>query len=57
MIKRNIPEKYQKMYARRTKSRKAAVRSFCLECVGYSETEVELCTDKTCPLYPWRLRG
>ena len=57
MIERDIPEKYQPMYNRRKKSRKAAVRSFCLECVGYSENEVKLCTDHACPLFRWRLRG
>jgi len=54
---RDIPKKYQPMYNRRTKSRKAAIRSFCLECVGYSENEVNLCTDNGCPLYKWRVHG
>jgi len=55
--KRNIPKKYQSMYKRRKKSRKAAIRSFCLECVGYSENEVKLCTDEACPLFKWRVHG
>jgi len=54
---RNIPAKYQIMYDRRKKSRKAAIRSFCLQCVGYSENEVKLCTDHLCPLFKWRLKG
>ena len=56
-MERNIPEKYQLMYNRRKKSRKAAIRSFCLECVGYSENEVSLCPDVGCPLYLFRLSG
>ena len=56
-MNRQIPKKYQQMYERRKKSRKAAVRSFCLECVGYQEKEVERCTDTGCPLFFYRLRG
>ena len=53
---RDIPKKYVKMYARamRGKSRKAAMRMQCVECMGYVESEVELCTDPGCPLYPYR---
>jgi len=56
-MERLIPKKYQGMYNRRNKSRKAAVRSFCLECVGYMEKEVVLCSDEACPLFKWRLTG
>ena len=56
MSQRDIPRKYQKLYSRATsgKSRKAAIRMFCLECVGYSEYEVSVCTDADCPLYAYR---
>ncbi len=56
---RDIPKKYQKLYNRATsgKSRKAAIRSFCLECVGYFENEVKSCTDTNCPLFKYRLKG
>ena len=56
---RKIPKKYNSMYnkALAKKSRKAAIRSFCLECVGYSEKEVKVCTDDGCPLYRYRLNG
>jgi len=54
---KEIPEKYQPMYDRRAKSRKAAIRSFCLQCVGYSEEEVRLCSDHNCPLFAFRLVG
>ena len=56
-MERQIPTKYQGMYNRRKKSRKAAIRSQCMECVGYSEVDVKLCTDHACPLFKWRLRG
>ncbi len=56
MTARDIPPKYRAMYKRAMsgKSRKAAMRIFCLECFGYSEMEVSLCTDPNCPLYPYR---
>ena len=31
-----------------------AIRLHCLECMGWSWKEVELCTGKLCPLYPFR---
>jgi len=36
------------------RSRKAAIRAFCLECMGYSAGEVALCTASACPLYAYR---
>ena len=54
---REIPKKFQELYDKRTKSRKAAVRSFCLECCGYDADEVRKCTDKDCPLYLYRIKG
>ena len=32
----------------------AAIRAFCLSCVGYSGREVERCTCPACPLYLYR---
>ena len=32
-----------------------AIRCQCLECVGWSASEVKECTDHHCPLYPFRL--
>ena len=34
--------------------RRAAIRLFCLECVGGSQREVIACTTQKCPLYPFR---
>jgi hypothetical protein len=36
------------------KSRKAAMKVFCLQCVGYVRTEVTKCTSPQCPLFPYR---
>jgi hypothetical protein len=36
------------------RSRKAAIKAFCLECVGWEKEEVRLCTGLACPLYPYR---
>ena len=51
-----MPKRYRKMYkkAMTGKARQIAVRSFCLECCGYQEREVTLCTDLGCPLYSYR---
>jgi len=51
-----MPETMRKTYQRamRGRSQKAAIVSFCFECVGYLRPEVELCTDLGCPLYPYR---
>ena len=52
-----IPTKYRGLHERAMsgKSRKAAIRAHCLMCVGWQAREVELCTAKGCPLYPYRL--
>jgi hypothetical protein len=31
-----------------------AIRAHCLECVGWSPSDVEYCTSKLCPLFPYR---
>ena len=36
------------------KSRKAAIKAFCLECVCWQKEEVRLCSSLACPLYPYR---
>ena len=43
---------FEKAWAGR--SRKAAIRAFCLECVGHESAEVNRCTSPACPLYPYR---
>ena len=32
----------------------AAIKAFCLECVGWQKEEVKLCTAPACPLYRYR---
>jgi len=51
-----MPRGYRGIYDRAMsgKSRKAAMRAFCLECVGWQIHEVFSCTDTACPLYPYR---
>ena len=51
-----IPGKCRLLYLRAWggKSRKAAMRAFCLECMGYDAAEVRRCTAPACPLYPYR---
>ena len=54
-----MPRSYRACYDKAVsgKSRKAAMRAFCLECCGYEIREVFLCTDLGCPLYPYRPRS
>ncbi len=40
--------------ARAKTSRAAAVKLFCLECVGGVRADVRDCTACDCALYPWR---
>jgi hypothetical protein len=37
------------------RSRKAAIRAFCVMCMGYQPHHVRGCTAPWCPLYPYRL--
>jgi len=51
-----MPPKYRGIYKRAMtgKSRKAALRAFCLECCGWQRVEVARCTAPACPLFPYR---
>ncbi len=35
-------------------SKAAAIKGFCLRCVGYLRNEVRDCTAYACPLHPYR---
>ena len=50
-----VREHYRRAWAKR--SRKSAIRAFCLACVGYSPSEVTNCTAPACSLYEYRLKG
>lgn len=51
-----MPPMYRAKYKRAISGRsmRAAIDSFCLECMGYSRTEIPVCTDTGCPLYSYR---
>jgi len=51
-----MPKTYRASYnkAMAGKSRRAAMQSFCYECMGWVLGETTKCTDTTCPLYPYR---
>ena len=53
---KDMPPRFRETYRRAMSggSRVAAIKSFCLECVGWLPHEVECCTCPTCPLYPYR---
>ena len=44
---------YRKAWGGR--ERAAAVRCYCLECVGWSPAEVRRCTSPACPLWEFRM--
>jgi hypothetical protein len=56
MTTKDIPNKYRVLYQKAISgtSRAAAIRVFCLICLGFSENEVKNCSDTTCPLYAYR---
>jgi hypothetical protein len=51
---REVPAVYAGIATRARSSRAAAVRLFCLQCVGYTRKDVTNCTAPKCPLYPHR---
>ena len=55
----SVPPKYRATFLKAISgtSRKASIRSACLECMGFSAQEVAKCSRRWCPLYPWRLKG
>ncbi len=53
----NTPKKLKNRYlsaALGKASIRSAVRSFCLECIGWEREEVTKCTAYACPLYLYR---
>jgi hypothetical protein len=51
-----MPRSYRACYDKAVsgKSLRAAINSFCLECVCWQTKEIRLCTDLACPL--WTVR-
>jgi hypothetical protein len=56
---KEFPKLYRGHYLRGMKgdSRRAAIRTNCLMCMGYHLNDVENCTAMACPLFPYRMRG
>jgi hypothetical protein len=54
-----VPPRFRAIYRKGIagKSRKAAIRAFCLQCTGWSASEVQRCTSTSCPLFPYRVKG
>lgn len=53
----NIPPKYQQIYkaaAEGTASPRKAIQAHCLECCGYSRTDITNCSSHACPLFHYR---
>lgn len=51
---RDVPVLYRGTAAAAVRSRAAAVKLFCLECVGYLREDVRACTAHACALWRWR---
>lgn len=56
-INDRVPTKYHPLFKRAYsgRSRKAAIRANCLECMCFSEKEVRTCPIPHCPMYLYRL--
>jgi hypothetical protein len=52
----DMPDIYRGNYkkAMKGRNRTAAVKAFCLECVGWQRNEVKECSSVECPLYLYR---
>ena len=53
----HIPKLYLSLYERVIQADappREAIKSQCLECVGWVRKEVTLCMDNGCPLFPYR---
>jgi hypothetical protein len=51
---RDVPLLYRGVAEDARRSRAAAVKLFCLECVGYVRKDVTECSAHCCPLHPHR---
>ena len=51
---RDVPPLYRDIAQAAPRSRAAAVKLFCLECVGFVRADVTTCTATRCPLFAWR---
>jgi len=51
-----VPQIYRAGYLKALAGRspKAAIKAFCLECVGWQRAEVAACTALACPLWSYR---
>lgn len=47
--------RYPKLCVAAEKSRTAAIKLFCRECVGYNTAEVRRCEVHDCPLHRYRM--
>ena len=52
----DMPKRYRATYvkAMTTKSKAAAIKAMCQQCMGWDIAEITICTAPACPLYPHR---
>ena len=52
----DMPSAYRNIYKRALsgKNRPAAVKAFCLECMGWQRLETRNCSSVACPLHSYR---
>jgi hypothetical protein len=58
MERMDVPSRYRKMYNRTMVGHRplAAMKTYCMMCVGWELEEMRLCTAPNCPLYPYTHR-
>ena len=55
-LEKTAPSAYQSVFLRAAsgRSRTAAIKAFCLTCVGFCREDIKGCTAPACPLFPYR---
>lgn len=53
---REVPSMYRSIFEKAATGRrpKAAIKAFCLACVGFVRKDITNCSATQCPLYPYR---
>ena len=53
------PERFRRMYVEAVtcNRRQLAIRTFCVQCTGWTPSETRECTGCGCPLWPYRMGG
>ena len=53
---KRVEQRFRKQLDRAHREPQVAIKLYCVECMGYSESEPRGCTDRTCPLFAFNRR-